>query len=324
MPRPRDIPDGAEIIRTYAEFQWFLRAEAAGHFALLIVVGRPGLSKSVSIKDVLSDRPVCYIQGRATPIQVYIKLFEHRDMPVILDDAQGLDADPAGRNLLTSLTQTDPVKTLEWLSSTRILADLDVPMRFTTTSRVCVITNRWAGSAKEVEALEDRGHLVYFDPPPDEVHRYVASWLQRDAQDVYDFIGEHLHLIDRPSCRLYIKAVERKAAGGDWRALVLHHCDRTIRRVVQGVLDDPTCPTDAERLRKAKKLIRISRATYYRHKKKLVDAGQPSVVRPYKVGRVKLTTEPPPAVAPSRSETTRVSQPDDPGRPPQTGLATAG
>ena len=129
------------------------------------------LSKSVSIKEVLKHKRLCYIQGHARPIQVHIKAFEHRDMPVILDDAEGLYADPAGRNLLTSLTQTDQVKTLEWLSSTRILVDQDVPMRFTTTSRVCVITNRWSGSAKEIEALEDRGHQIYFDPPPDEVHR---------------------------------------------------------------------------------------------------------------------------------------------------------
>jgi hypothetical protein len=126
MARPRDIPEGAEIIHTYMEFQWYLKAFADGHLTLLIVVGRPGLSKSASIKNALADSPVCLIQGHVRPIQAYIELFRHRNQLVVLDDAQGLE-DPAGRNLLTSLAQTDRVKNLEWLSSSRILSDLKVP-----------------------------------------------------------------------------------------------------------------------------------------------------------------------------------------------------
>jgi hypothetical protein len=296
MSRPREIPEGAEVIRTYAELLWFLRAFADDRFTLLIVVGRPGLSKSVSIKDQLKEKSLCYIQGHARPIQVYIKLFEHRHEPVVLDDAEGLYDDLAGRNLLTNLTQTDQVKTIEWLSSSRILADQRVPMRFSTTSRVCIITNRWSGNSKEIEALEDRGHLIYFDPTPDEVHRYVATWLQRDAQDVYDFIGENLHLIDRSSCRLYVKALERKAAAGDWREFVLHHCYQTAKQVVRIILEDPTCQTEKERVRKAKEQAGISRATYFRYKKELDADGQAPSVQPYKLRKVKLMAEPPPVV----------------------------
>jgi hypothetical protein len=296
MPRPREIPEGAEVIRTYAALQWFLRAFAQDRFTLLIVVGRSGLSKSVSIKDQLKEKSLCYIQGHALPIQVYIELFKHRHEPVVLDDAEGLYEAQAGRNLLTNLTQTDQVKTLEWLSSSRILTDQGVPMRFSTTSRVCIITNRWSGSSKEIQALEDRGHLIYFDPTPDEVHRYVATWLQRDAQDVYDFVGENLHLIDRSSCRLYIKAMERKEADGDWREFVRHHCYQTAKQVVRMILEDPTCRTEKERVQKAKEQAGISRATYYRYKKELDADGQAPSVRPYKLTKLKLTAEPPSVV----------------------------
>jgi hypothetical protein len=292
MARPRDIPEGAEIIRTYAEFQWFLKAFANGHFTLLIVVGRPGLSKSASIKNALSDSRVCLIEGHVRPIQAYIELHEHRNQPVVLDDAQGLE-DPAGRNLLTSLAQTDKVKNLEWLTSSRILSDAKVPTKFSTASRVCIITNRWSGSYKEIQALEDRGHLVYFDPTPDEVHKYVGTWLQFNAQDVYDFIGENLHLIDRPSCRLYVKALERKKAGGDWREFVLHHCHRTAKLVVQQISNDPSCLTEEERVQKAAEQARISRATYFRYKKELEENGQLQPVRPFQLEKIILTSKPP-------------------------------
>jgi hypothetical protein len=234
-------------------------------------------------------KTICYIQGHARPIQVFIRLFESKDQPVVLDDAEGLYDDSAGRNLLSNLTQTDEEKTLEWLSSSKILVDQDVPMRFSTTSRVCIITNRWSGSQKEIQALEDRGHLIYFDPTPDEVHRYVGSWLQAGAQDVYDFVGDNLHLIDRPSCRLYVKAFERKEAGGNWREYVLHHCHEITKRIVQQIIEDPSCPTDIEKVQRAQQQAGISRSTFYRYKKDLKEDGQLLTVRPYALEKIKLS-----------------------------------
>jgi len=288
MSRPREIPEGAEIIRSYTGLRWFFDAFAANRFTLLIVVGRPGLSKSLSIKEILKRKPLCYIQGRATPIQVYIKLFENKDLPVILDDAEGLYGNSAGRNMLTSLTQTDEIKTMDWLSSTKILEDANVPKRFATSSRVCVITNRWAGSQSEIQALEDRGHLVFFDPTADEIHRYVGTWLRPESQDVFNFIGANLHLISRPSCRLYVKAVERKAAGGDWKEYVLHHCHDIAIQVVQQLIDDPTFRTEEDRVAEAASQVGISRATYFRYKKELTERGQISPVRPIEMEKITL------------------------------------
>jgi hypothetical protein len=297
MPRRREIPEGAEVIRTYAMLQWFMKAFTEGLLKLLIVVGRPGLSKSAAIKEILKEMSFCYIQGHTTPIQLYMQLFENKNQPVILDDVEGLTENPAGRNLLSNLTQTDDVKRLQWLSSSRILIERGVPMQFATTSRVCLITNRWSGTSKEIQALEDRGHLIYFDPTPDEVHQYVGTWLQESGQDVYDYIGANLHLIDRPSCRLYEKALDRKAAGGDWQEYVLHHCHQTAIHVVQRLLEDPSCRTENERVQRAKEEVGISKATFYRYKRELEETGQIRMVRPYKLKKITLTSSPPPTIS---------------------------
>ena len=166
-------------------------------------------------------------------------------------------------------------------------------MRFATTSSVCLITNRWAGTSKEIAALEDRGHLIYFAPTPVEVHKYVGTWLRRDAQDIYDFVGKNLHRIERLTCRLYVKAMERKLAGGDWREFILHHCHGTDVQVIQEILNDHAFATDKDRVVAVKEKLGISRATYYRIKKELHENDQAHPIQPYDLEKTKLTAPPP-------------------------------
>ena len=50
---------------------------------LLIVVGPPGTSKSTTIrKSVVNAR---FIEGGSTPYRLYLELYEHKDLPIILD-----------------------------------------------------------------------------------------------------------------------------------------------------------------------------------------------------------------------------------------------
>lgn len=59
----------------------------------------------------------------------------------------------------------------------------------------------------------DRGHLIYFDPTPLEVHTRVGDWFW--DQQIYDHIGERLHLFSESSARIYLKAWKRKQAHGN-------------------------------------------------------------------------------------------------------------
>jgi hypothetical protein len=49
-------------------------------------------------------------------------------------------------------------------------------LRFTTTSRVALVGNDWKTLDADVAALEDRGHVLLFEPTALEVHRQAASW----------------------------------------------------------------------------------------------------------------------------------------------------
>ena len=76
---------------------------------------------------------------------------------------------------------------------------------------VCVF---WKTLNKNVAALQDRGHVVMFEPGAAEVHRKAGTWF--DDAEIYEWFAKNLHRVREPSMRHYVRARELKAAGMDW------------------------------------------------------------------------------------------------------------
>ena len=113
-----------------------------------------------------------------------------------------------------------------------------IPRRFSTSSRVLIIANDWRTLNVNVSAVEDRGHLLVFEPTALEVHLRTATWFW--DQEVFDWIGTHLHLIERPSMRLYYAAWEQKQAGLEWRENLLARWLSGPRLLAAQLRADPT------------------------------------------------------------------------------------
>ena len=79
-----------------------------------------------------------------------------------------------------------------------------IPRQFTTTSRVAIITNAWKTLNRDVAALQDRGHVVLFQPSAVEIHLRTAEWFW--DQEIFDFLGERLHWLAEASMRHYVAA----------------------------------------------------------------------------------------------------------------------
>ena len=150
-------------LTTYDRLEEYLRAFAEGHFNLLILVGAGGLAKSRSVRAAL-DGKACWIEGNATPFGMYAKLYRHRDQFVVIDDVDALYADRSGVRLLKCLCQTEEEKAVAWHSDARSLERQGIPREFTTKSRVVIISNDWKTLNKNVAALQDRGHVLLFQP----------------------------------------------------------------------------------------------------------------------------------------------------------------
>jgi hypothetical protein len=269
--RNPQFPPGAEIVRTYARYDQYVRAFFEDAYHLLMIVGRPGLAKSHAFESRLGTASHL-IRGWAAPLQVYMDIYRHRDRLLVFDDAETLWKKSGGRVLLRSLSEHKPKKLMQWTSTTPELKRNSVPQSFRTASKVAIIANRFVfGKDEEFDAVLDRGHLIVFDPSALEVHLHVSTWFW--DQEIYDYVGERLHLIEHNSARMYLKAWERKKAGGDWRKLIEQaYCMDTTRRVVMALENDPALSTVADRVKKFMEQTGASRATYFNIKRELAGA----------------------------------------------------
>ncbi len=267
--RSKSRPDFHTRLTTYHELRLYGKAFAEGHLNLLILLGPPGTGKSRTLRDWSGDRS-CWIAGSASPFGIYIECYRHRNRPVILDDVDGLARDRQGVRLLKALCQTDRQKTVCWHTHALALEQQGVPQSFQTTSQVAILANAWFFS-EDVRALEDRGHVVVFDPPALEIHRDAAEWFW--DQQIFDFIGENLHLIGQHSLRTYITAFERKQAGLMWQSAIFDRCLTGPAREVAKLRSDPTYASEEERVRAFVAGGFGCRATYFNHAKKLCPCG---------------------------------------------------
>lgn len=268
MPRHSDKrPNSSILVTVYEELVRYVEAFVEGHLGLLIIIGNPGLSKSQIVRRAVGES-VCWIEGNATPFRMYCALWQHRHQPTVIDDVDGLYTNHAGVRLLKGLCQTDRVKHIAWHSDAPTLAREGIPREFETTSRVVIIANEWRTLNKNVSAIEDRGHVLFFDPTAEEVHRQTATWF-KDDDEVFGFIGQHLHLISEPSMRHYVLASEQKRAGLDWRGGLLKRWLSGSTLDVARLLADGRYKTEEERVEAFQRLTGHARSTYFYQKKKL-------------------------------------------------------
>jgi hypothetical protein len=266
MTKSQSLPTHALRLTTYSELEQYVRAFTAGHLNLLMIFGPPGVGKSRSVRQAIGKQ-ACWIGGQATPFGIYLQAYEHRHKPIVLDDVDCLYADRLGIRLLKALGQTEGTKTVSWQTAAPALKKCGIPRQFTTTSRVALVGNDWKTLNADVAALEDRGHLLLFEPAPVEVHRQASRWFW--DQEIFDFIAGHLHLMAQHSLRTYCHAWELKQAGLDWQQGVLCRCLTGVALAVAKLKANPAFGSEDERVRTFVQSGAGCRASYFRHAQKL-------------------------------------------------------
>ena len=247
-------------VTTYAELEKIVLAFARGDLRLLILLGGHGLGKSRIMRQALRGQ-TCWLQGNTSVFGLYCQLWHHRHQPVVLDDLDGLYACRDGVRLLKCLTQSEPSKQVSWYTDAATLRRDEIPQEFSTTSRVALITNEWQTLNRDVAALQDRGHLVIFQPSALEVHLRTAEWFW--DQEIFDFVGERLHLIQEASLRHYLAAWELKQARLDWKSLVLSRCLSGRALLVAQLQADSKYSSEVQRVQAFIASGGGSRSTYF-------------------------------------------------------------
>jgi hypothetical protein len=263
-------PENALCISTYARLEEYLRAFASGHLNLVILVGRGGLAKSRTVRHVLEEG-TCWIEGNATPFGMYEKLYRHRDEFVVIDDVDSLYADRSGVRLLKCLCQTEDEKSVAWHSDAKSLERRRIPREFSTKSRVVIICNDWKTLDRNVAALQDRGHVLFFDPTPREVHRKAGPWF-KDAE-IYAWFEANLHRIREPSLRLYVRARELKRAGLMWSEVLETEPENRRAMLVAEILATDDYARTKERVHAFISRGGGCRATFFNYRRRLLRGG---------------------------------------------------
>src|SRR5277367_6473898 len=198
---------------------------------------------------------------------MYVKLYRHSDQVVVIDDVDGLYSDRSGVRLLKCLCQTEEEKSVAWHSDARSLERQGIPREFTTKSRVVIISNDWKMLNKNVAALQDRGHVVFFEPSAAEVHAQAATWFN-DAE-IYDWFTANLHRVRAPSLRHYVRARELKAAGMDWSEILELGDDNHRARLAAELMASPAYDSIEARAAAFVAQGGGCRATFYNYRRKM-------------------------------------------------------
>jgi hypothetical protein len=259
---------GAITVQTYDELRSYVRAFADGHLNLLIIVGSGGVGKSRNVRDALCKKEVCWIEGNASPLGMYMRMYKNPSDIVVIDDVDALYRERSGVRLLKSLCQTEDEKRIAWYTAAPPLRIEDVPNEFTTRCRVVIVSNDWETLNRNVEAVQDRGHLLVFAPTAREVHAHVTTWFEDG--EILDWMDARLAAIGRPSIRHYLRAAELKRAGMDWtQAVVTDPAEHPRARVVRELALDPRYGSEQERIHEFKRRGHGCRATYFNWKRRL-------------------------------------------------------
>jgi hypothetical protein len=214
------------------------------------------------------DNQACWIEGNATPFGMYVRLFRHKDRFVVIDDVDALYADRSGVRLLKCLCQTEKEKSVAWHSDARSLERQGIPREFTTKSRVVIIANDWKTLNRNVAALQDRGHVLLFQPSAAEVHAQAGKWF--DDREIYEWFAVNLHRIGEPSLRHYVRAKELKAAGMDWTDVLAVEAENKRARLVAELMQSREFGSTRERVEAFIERGGGCRATFFNHRRQLI------------------------------------------------------
>lgn len=262
-------------LKTYAELQRYCRHFANGAWTCLVVVGRPGVSKSTTMRAALpkstdprDEAGARWIESHVSAFQLYKELHTHLNRTIVLDDVDHLCKDKDIVKLLKCLCNTEATRRVYWATASSQLEKDGIPKEFDTTSKVALIINKWYTVDENVGALEDRGMVIRFNPTSHEVHRFVAKWFKDDR--VYRFIEDRLSRIYTPSCRLYVNASRMREFGEDWKSWIEDKIALPDRlEIVRDLIQDKSFATEHERFLKYAEMTGDTRATYYRDKIKI-------------------------------------------------------
>lgn len=253
----------AIIVTTYDELKFYIEMFRDGNTDLLVIEGDGGIGKSFMVDDMMKEIPHLKILSHVTPLELYCQGYSHRDVPLVFDDTDCLIQNPLHVSLLKQFSETSKYKEIQYQTTSEILKERNVPLKYTTRSRVLIITNDFRYITKHVKSLINRGFHVKFLPSLEEIMKVIKRI--GNNQEIHKFL-EKWYKFGSVTLRTYKKAESLYAQDSSkWKERIVKEMEINPKLIeIDKLLQQ--FDNDLQRLEKWK----FSRASFYRYKSIIV------------------------------------------------------
>lgn len=220
------------IVTKYSELAFFINMFKNDNCDLLIIESKGGLGKSRFFESIMSEEPYLRILSHITPMQMFILGYQYRNSKILIDDVDGLSKNDETISLLKMFCETREIKEVAWLTTHNLLIKQNIPPRYETKSKVCILTNDFKELTKKISALKDRGWHIEFKPTDEEIlikMKEIISGVGRgltleEKLEVYNLIKEYSKFCEF-SLRTFVKGLhlctECKNKDLSWKQILL-------------------------------------------------------------------------------------------------------
>jgi len=267
------------IIKTYSELAFFVNMFKNKNCDLIVIESRGGLGKSKLIESVMSEESYLRILSHITPMQMFILGFKYRNLPIVIDDCDGLLSNEETVSLLKMFCETAETKEIAWLTTHNLLNQLNIPQRYETKSKVCILTNDFKEITKKISALKDRGWHLEFKPNDDEILNKIKEIMPltnnklsyEEKSEIFNLIKTYSKFCDF-SLRTFIKGIqlyeECRNKDINWKSILLNDLKINSKLVLLNNLLE-SCKEDKKRIEEWEK-NGFSERSYYNYKAMLM------------------------------------------------------
>jgi hypothetical protein len=269
---PIKISDYEQLSEISARF-------SEGRLDRLLIVGSPGLFKTETVKRSMADH--LYLRGRSSPISLYEQLYRGSSKPVVIDDCEVMMGDKNAQEILRDLLETCDCKTISWRTQSPVLKEKGLPTSFSTFSPCCIIANG-IGKGRVWDAILSRVMFVHFEPTWEQVLDYMESWF--GDEEILEYARANQQDLGIPDGRRLLNAADWKNAelgSCGWQESLrpqttpsrekIDHERQMVDCVRTLMLDSSMSPK--QRVGAFVEETSMSRATYYRIQKLLIEEG---------------------------------------------------
>jgi hypothetical protein len=267
------------LITKYSDLAFFINMFKNGNCDLLIIESKGGLGKSRFFESVMTEEPYLRILSHITPMQLFILGYKKKNMPILVDDVDGLMHSDDTISLLKMFCETREIKEVSWHTTSSLLKSAEVPPSYETKAKVCMLTNDFKGLTKKISALRDRGWYLQFKPTDEEIlnkikeiiHDVPSKLPLEEKLEVFNLLKDYSRFCDF-SLRTFVKGLhlctECKGKGVSWKQILLNEMKINPKLVLLNELIKKY-PSDKERVKEWENKG-FSRRSFYDYKHILV------------------------------------------------------